>query len=144
MARAPGPVYASWPLGRGGGLHPLHLGRPMATTGAAARSLDACVRDLGLERIDLVKLDVDGNELSVLSGGIETLGRFRPVMIMEFALHLQAEGGPDRLPALLSLLGSLGYRAETEGGMPVPLTPEGVRAHCPAGGSVDLVLMPTP
>jgi FkbM family methyltransferase len=134
------PIHASWPLGGAGDVHPLHRGRLMATAGASAATLDASVRDLGLERVDFIKLDVDGNELSVLSGAVETLGRFCPTMIMEFAPYVQAEGGPDRFPTLLSLLSGFGYHAETSRGMPVPLTPEGVRDHCPEGGGVDLVL----
>jgi len=38
---------------------------------------------LGLERVDLIKIDVEGNELGVLQGAIGTLTRFRPMLFME-------------------------------------------------------------
>jgi len=45
--------------------------------------MDDVVRDLSLEAVDLVKIDVEGFEQSVLEGGRETLGRFRPIVALE-------------------------------------------------------------
>jgi FkbM family methyltransferase len=39
---------------------------------------------LGLERVDLIKLDVEGMEMEVLSGALSTIGRFRPILYVEF------------------------------------------------------------
>ncbi len=46
-------------------------------------ALDRFVDRVGLERLDLVKIDVEGAELAVLRGGEATLGRFRPVIVCE-------------------------------------------------------------
>ncbi|MGB4780736.1 FkbM family methyltransferase, partial [Candidatus Methylomirabilis sp.] len=35
-------------------------------------------------RVDFIKLDVEGAERQALIGSLDTLKRFRPVMIMEF------------------------------------------------------------
>jgi hypothetical protein len=43
------------------------------------RTLDS----FNLERIDLLKIDVEGYELEVLQGGAETVTRCRPVCIVE-------------------------------------------------------------
>ncbi|MTI17013.1 FkbM family methyltransferase [Rhodobacteraceae bacterium RKSG542] len=56
--------------------------------------------DLGLERLDLMKIDVEGFELAVLKGAATTLKRFRPALFVEsfegeFAMvkqHLQDSG----------------------------------------------------
>jgi FkbM family methyltransferase len=38
---------------------------------------------LGLDRIDIVKIDVEGMELDVLAGGQESIARSRPIMLIE-------------------------------------------------------------
>lgn len=38
----------------------------------------------GLSRCDVVKIDVEGADLLVLQGAVETIGRFRPVVFAEF------------------------------------------------------------
>ena len=45
--------------------------------------LDDWAERMQLKRLDLIKLDVDGNEYSVLAGGLATLGHFRPLLLME-------------------------------------------------------------
>lgn len=46
-------------------------------------TLDAFVTDAGLERVDLIKIDIEGAELSALKGADEVLTRFRPHIILE-------------------------------------------------------------
>jgi FkbM family methyltransferase len=45
------------------------------------RTLDSLVADLGLERIDLLKLDVEGAEVAVLRGGRRALPRVRRLVL---------------------------------------------------------------
>ena len=73
-------------------------------------TMDELVTRLGLERLDKVKIDVEGAELEVLQGGLATLERFHPVMVIEdhtrvyqFAEDLQLR------PQMLELLAGLGY-----------------------------------
>ncbi len=47
-------------------------------------SIDHLVDELGMERVDFIKLDVEGAELDVLAGARETLRRFKPIVMMEF------------------------------------------------------------
>jgi FkbM family methyltransferase len=53
--------------------------------GRSVRSVrvDSWARARGIERLDLLKLDVEGSELAVLAGAQETIERFRPVAIVE-------------------------------------------------------------
>ena len=79
-------IYASWPVaGDDADLHRELRGRKMPTVGASALTLDRLVEELKLTRIDLIKIDVDGNEWQVVSGAHETLRKFRPTLMLELA-----------------------------------------------------------
>jgi FkbM family methyltransferase len=56
----------------------------VATENVATMTLDGFVRERGIERVDALKLDVEGAECKVLTGGTETLTRCRPAMLMEY------------------------------------------------------------
>ncbi len=85
-----------------------HLG-PAApgheVVGVAVRRLDALVAERRLDRLNLVKIDVEGHERPVLDGAAAILARFRPVLVLETG-H---EGDGDR-QAIGDQLGGLGYR----------------------------------
>ena len=102
-------------------------------------TLDDCVQALGLRNIDFIKLDVSGNEPSVLKGAQNMLARMRPVVISQFAPYLHGEA----FAPMIALLRELDYRAETKlDKRPVDLTPESVAAECERGRGVDLILRP--
>ncbi|HYM71712.1 MAG TPA: FkbM family methyltransferase, partial [Stellaceae bacterium] len=47
------------------------------------RALDSLVAEHALDRLDLVKIDVEGHEAAVLAGATRTLKRLRPALIFE-------------------------------------------------------------
>lgn len=57
--------------------------QPVRAYQVRARPLDAIVEEAGLARVDVVKIDTEGAELSVLKGAKRTLARYRPVVIAE-------------------------------------------------------------
>ncbi len=68
--------------------------------------LDDWIRDKGINSVSIMKIDVDGNEYPVIRGGLETITRFLPTIVIEVGLwHFD---DPTRDP--LDLLGSIGYR----------------------------------
>lgn len=73
------------------------------------RRVDDLVRERNLQRVDLIKMDVQGWESACLRGMEETIRRFRPVIVFEFWPKgmRQAEGDP---AALLERIRVLGYR----------------------------------
>jgi FkbM family methyltransferase len=48
-------------------------------------SLDDVVASLNLDRLDILKIDVEGYELFVLRGGQKTIERFMPILFVELA-----------------------------------------------------------
>ena len=73
------------------------------------RVLDDFVRDLAPERIDLIKIDVEGYEMRVLEGAEKTLVKFRPKLFIEVsdqALQNQNSSASE----VISFLAHLGYR----------------------------------
>lgn len=70
------------------------------------RKLDDWSLNHRLSRLDLIKLDVDGHEWQVLKGGLMSIERYRPILLIEAgAWHFASrETNP------LELLASLGYR----------------------------------
>jgi FkbM family methyltransferase len=76
------------------------------------RTLDAWAAANNIERIDMIKLDIEGDELAFLAGAAQTLGRFRPVLAVEcnpVTLWRFAGAGPsvliDRLAAIYGEVG---------------------------------------
>ena len=47
------------------------------------RRLDSIVEDLGLKRVDVIKIDAEGAEVQILKGGVKTIMRFRPYIVVE-------------------------------------------------------------
>lgn len=89
----------------------------VATETVATMTLDSFVRERGIERVDALKLDVEGAECQVLAGGAETLARCRPAMLMEYnppCLERFGVGG-DTLPKTVRAMGYELWRA-TAGG----------------------------
>lgn len=66
---------------------------PANTIRVQARPLDAIAAEAGLERLDLIKIDVEGFEWPVLQGGRETITRFRPHIIFEHNAEFASRGG---------------------------------------------------
>jgi FkbM family methyltransferase len=136
----PDAVYSSWPLAAGGARHHSHLGRLQTTAGARAATLDSCVAALGLQRIDLIKLDVDGFECHVLRGAAATLALHKPTIIMELAPHLLDEHGTS-LEDLLGMLAPHHYGLCTlSSSAQLPLDPAVLRKRVPPGSSLNVIV----
>ena len=102
-------------------------------------TVDEYVRAKGVTRVDLIKLDVEGNEFKVLQGAVETLRSFHPVMIMELGISLLAEAG-DSLEDVVSLLSGLGYAFYSERGLARLQGFDAIRAVVPQRATLNVIL----
>ncbi len=85
-------------------------------------TLDDFVKEEGIGRIDVIKIDIEGGELEMLQGAVETIRRWKPVIFIEINAITSRAAGYDQ-GAILRLLEELGYRCERigRGGKTSPL-----------------------
>lgn len=90
-------------------------GRPLFPDGpneqvtVTMETLDAFVESRGLTRLDFIKCDVEGGERDFIQGGLKTLERFRPWLMLELLRKWSAAFGYHPNEVLRTLFG-LGYR----------------------------------
>jgi hypothetical protein len=80
------------------------------------RTLDDYVTEKGIDRIDFIKLDVEGAELAALRGGQRVLKALQPMIHLEF-FPPWTEAFGYGAKELITLLQSLGYEYFYEGNL---------------------------
>lgn len=76
---------------------------------SSAKKLDDFVAEAGVTGIDFIKCDVEGAELHVLAGGVESIRRFKPVIFAEMLRKWAAKF--DYHPnQIIDLMAGMGYR----------------------------------
>jgi FkbM family methyltransferase len=133
----PPALFASWPLTGSSEVDPQHKGRRMPTSGADAKTLDEIASQQDMDRLKLIKLDVDGHESFVLSGAIETLKRHRPDVLLELAPYLFCKEELCRMVEIFRGLDYIWVDANT--GEPLPLDAEELWHLVPAGASRNVL-----
>lgn len=126
-------LQSSYPLsGRGG---------PERVLTRVAR-LDSLVLERQLERVDFIKIDVDGQEAQVLRGARGTLRRFRPPVLFELT-PTAVEAGGESIEELFGALLDLGYTISDEGGSPWQDPVQQAR-RLRRGAGCNLLALPSP
>ncbi len=134
-------LYSSWPLGREQDVHQLHMGKLMPTDGARAATLDTLVGELRLERVDLIKLDIDGFEPRMFRGASRVLKRWHPPIIMELAPYVLEEEGSS-LAELIEILATNSYSLrQLDGVSRLPMDSEKLGSMIPTGSSLNVIAM---
>ncbi len=83
---------------------------------------DDLLESLGIDRLDLIKIDVEGMEVDVLAGLRQSLVRHRPAVICEVVPRLQERAGHagDEVTEFLTALGYAPFAIRTRGLVPLP------------------------
>lgn len=106
---------------------------PLESVDVPAITLDDYCEARGVDRIDAVKMDVQGAEVAVLAGFRQTLLRVRPRwMVLEFAPELLTGAGssPEAFWEILAELGFEPYSIEPDGRtLPITDTKEFTRRY---------------
>ncbi len=132
-------IYASWPLRSQDDLHPKHRGRLVTLRNSRIDTLDAFVAAHGIDRLDLIKIDVDGQELPVLQGGIQTLKRFRPTLVMEMSPYVHEEQNHS-FKELVNLLREAGYAIrDATTWKALPLDADKLNSMISDGASINVI-----
>ena len=132
-------LYSSWPLGGSKQQHAKHCGKLESTEGAKACTLDSYIARNEIDRVKVVKIDVDGFEVEVVRGGLNFLKQQHPIIVMELAPYTLEERGSS-LETLLGMLSDVGYVLRNQdNGHPLPIQAPELRAYIPDGGSINVV-----
>ena len=139
-ANKPSSIPSSWSLERESEdtIHPVHRGTYQSLNGAFVTKLDEWVSENKLERIDFIKIDVDGHEIDVIEGGYDVLSKYRPIIIMEFSEYIFKERGRS-FDELIRILKKLEYSCFTTSGIKLELD-ESLKKHIPERGSINVIL----
>ena len=80
----------------------------VASVKVKVEKLDEIVKQADLEKIDFIKMDVEGFEAHVLEGGLETLARFKPTLIFELNPSACSRNG-ENAGEIVRILEAAGY-----------------------------------
>ena len=141
-ATPPVSLASSWPLRPDDNAHHRHGGIAKSISGARATTLDEYAATASIERVDLIKLDVDGNELPILQGAVQVIAQFRPIIVFELAPYVMKEAGT-RETDLLGLLRAAGYEfARSPTGAALQNDGDSLIRAIPDGASLNLWARP--
>lgn len=100
------PAQADYNQGLGS-VHRANLEDSCDEVSVETATLDAIVLANQLQRLDLIKIDVEGHELQVFKGAEQTLKKFKPILVFEFSERQWRNAGvtPQEVENFLNDLG---------------------------------------
>jgi len=72
-------------------------------------TIDAFAKEQKIDRVDLLKIDVEGTEIKVLRGGDHCIDQYRPIIIYEYSSIIDELSRSDNSPKSFEFLGAKGY-----------------------------------
>jgi FkbM family methyltransferase len=107
---------------------------------APKRTLDEFIEENNIEQVDMIKLDVDGNEVDILQGARLTFEKFRPILIVELSpIHFDNSSQPHTFAEQVEELKKLEYEFTDIFGKKVELDCEKLLNWIPHGTLVNII-----
>jgi FkbM family methyltransferase len=101
----------------------------------AVTTFDEFISEHEIPAVDFIKIDVEGFEVQVLKGALQSINRFKPVIIFEYSLeNILAQGGDIR--EVLNELQSMNYKIGSKEGI------EDLNAILELSIQTDLICIP--
>jgi len=134
-------AYSSWRIdGKYTNAHPLHGGIIKPAESVVAVTIDDFCREREITRIDLIKIDTDGFEYSIIRGAQKSLGKFLPYIIFEIGIYVMEERGIS-FEQYYDYLSSFGYNLiNAKNGKDVTI--ENYRRQIPLRSTTDIIAIP--
>lgn len=140
----PKTVVSSWPVVGPAMSQSALAGIDRSTEGAQVETLDGLAERWGFNSLDFLKLDVDGHEMSVLRGGIGTLSKYAPSIVMELCPHLH-NGTDQSFADLIHLVHDLGYDLfDLSTDQCLPSDPSALERLIPWGAGMNVLMRKEP
>ena len=103
-------IYSSWKLlDKASEKHLHHHGLMKSTNGAKSISIDNYCKKHRVDRVDFIKLDVDGYEFDVLDGVHNLIKLYVPLFLFEYAPYVHQEKG-NNPELILKFFKDYGYK----------------------------------
>lgn len=116
-------------------------GLPCSTEGAKVSTIDQLMQELNCQQLNTIKLDVDGNELVVLKGGVQTISHFQPTLVIELApIHFSVR--QDSFSDLIDWLSLHHYQLYDLKGRLLPMESKLLEAQIPWGSFLNVLAKP--
>lgn len=121
--------------------NPFDKGFPHSTLGAEVMTLDRWASDNNINKLDLIKLDVDGFEVDVLKGGKETIKKLRPKLLLELS-PINFKSDIVNFSDQIQTLKDLNYRICDIYGSDIPLDTKYLEKWIPYGTLFSVIATP--
>jgi len=134
-------AYSSWRIdGKYTNAHPLHGGIIKPAESVPAITIDDFCREREIPRIDLIKIDTDGFEYSILRGAQKSLEKFLPYIIFEIGIYVMEEKGIS-FEQYYDYLSSFGYTLiNAKNGKTITI--KNFRNQIPLRSTTDIIAIP--
>jgi FkbM family methyltransferase len=140
----PSEFHSSWSLSSSLERHPIHMGVLKSASNSISSTLDALAQSLEINRLDLIKIDVDGFEVEVFNGAREIIQRFLPVIVLELSPDSYKDQGRD-FNKLLDFLEEYNYSLYDEAnGELLPKDRHNLLQIIPRAGGINAIASQRP
>jgi FkbM family methyltransferase len=106
-------------------------------------TIDEYLEASAMNKVDFIKVDVDGYEYKVIKGALRTLQSCKPVLMLEFG-HYSLEAVGDRLEDLIDCLINLGYAIRWDKELHLFRDRSEILRSVPPDSTINVICLPEP